>query len=272
MRRPLLRCAGFAAVIALTVVAPVAAQADRAGRFIDNCRRNNWNDYAQVCEIRDFSLTGLRGLVVDGRENGGISVYGWDRSDIKVVAMVQAQAESESDASEIARQVSISTNNGDIRAVGPTRNRRHESWSVSYEIWAPRQTALALSASNGGISVEGIQSRMELETSNGGLNLVDVDGDIRGRTVNGGVTARLTGDRWRGAGLDLRTSNGGVTLYVPDNYSARLETSTVNGGMNIGFPIAVQGNLGRRLTTQLGAGGAMISATTTNGGVTIRRR
>src|SRR5262245_58988847 len=272
-RRPLLRRFGFAAATLLTVAAPIAAQSDRAGRFIDNCRRNNnWNDYAQVCEIRDFTIAGLRGLVVDGRENGGISVYGWDRSDIKVVAMVQAQAESESDARDILRQITISTNSGEIRALGPARNRRHESWSVSYEIYAPRRTELSLTASNGGISVDGIQSRMDLETSNGGLNLVDVDGDVRGRTVNGGVTARLTGDRWRGAGLDLRTSNGGVTLYVPDNYSARLETSTVNGGMNLGFPIAVQGNVGRRITTQLGAGGATISATTTNGGVTIRRR
>ena len=271
-RRPLFRCFGFAAATVLTVAAPVAAQTDRVSRFMDNCQRNNWNDYVQVCNVREFTIAGLKGLVVDGRANGGISVYGWDRSDIKVVAMVQAQAESEAEANDIAREISISTNNGDIRAVGPTRNGRHESWSVSYESYAPRRTELALTAVNGGISVEGIQSRMELETSNGGLNLVDVDGDVRGRTTNGGVTARLTGERWRGAGLDLRTSNGGVTLYVPDNYSARLETGTVNGGLNLGFPIAVQGNVGRRITTQLGSGGATISATTTNGGVTIRRR
>jgi hypothetical protein len=46
----------------------------------------------------------------------------------------------------------------------------------------------------------------------------------------------------------------------------------VNGGMDINFPITVQGNIGRRLTTQLGNGGASIRAITTNGGVTIRRR
>jgi DUF4097 and DUF4098 domain-containing protein YvlB len=273
MRRPHpLLCAGFAFAIALTAAAPITAQTDRASRFMDNCRRNNGNDYAQVCDVREFTIAGLKGLVVDGRANGGISVYGWDRSDIKVVAMVQAQAESDAEANDIERGISISTNNGDIRAVGPTRSRRHESWSVSYEIYAPRRTELTLTANNGGISVEGIQSRMDLETSNGSVNLVDVDGDVRGRTTNGSVTARLTGDRWRGAGLDLRTSNGGVTLYVPDDYSARLETGTVNGGLHLGFPIAVQGNVGRHITTQLGSGGATISATTTNGGVTIRRR
>src|SRR5262245_44617246 len=134
MRRRLLRCAGFAAATALTVGAPIAAQTDRASRFMDNCRRNNWNSTGQLCDARDFTISGLRALVVDGRANGGISVYGWDRSDIKVVALVQAQAESDAEASDIARQISISTNNGDIRAVGPTRDRNHESWSVSYEI------------------------------------------------------------------------------------------------------------------------------------------
>jgi len=162
---------------------------------------------------------------------------------------------------------------GGIAASGPTRNSRRESWSVSYEIYAPRQTDLALTANNGGISVENVEGRMELETSNGGLSLNDVAGDVRGRTVNGGINAELTGDRWRGTGLDLKTSNGGVTIYLPTTYSAQLETGTVNGGMNIGFPVALQGNLeGRRISTQLGGGGARISATTTNGGVNIRRR
>jgi hypothetical protein len=46
----------------------------------------------------------------------------------------------------------------------------------------------------------------------------------------------------------------------------------VNGGLDLGFPITVQGNVGRRLTTQLGAGGATIRAITTNGGVSVRRR
>jgi hypothetical protein len=51
-----------------------------------------------------------------------------------------------------------------------------------------------------------------------------------------------------------------------------LDAGTVNGGLDLGFPITVQGTVGRRLTTQLGAGGATIRASTTNGGVSVRRR
>src|SRR5262245_28523091 len=132
MRRALIAAAIFA-----TAAVTSSAQTDRASRFNDNCRRNR-DDDARFCETRDFSLPALKGLVVDGKENGGVSVIGWDRAEIKVLAMIQAQAETESQAAEIARNVAIAVNNGDIRANGPTRNARHESWSVSYEIYVPR--------------------------------------------------------------------------------------------------------------------------------------
>lgn len=70
----------------------------------------------------------------------------------------------------------------------------------------------------------------------------------------------------------MRTSNGGVTLDIPQGYNAELETGTVNGGMEIDFPVTVQGRINRRIRTTLGRGGASIRAVTTNGGVKIRER
>jgi DUF4097 and DUF4098 domain-containing protein YvlB len=261
----------LSAALILALAGSAVAQSSQASRFVDNCRRNR-SDNEQFCETRDLTVAAARALTVDGRENGGITVHAWDKAGIQVVAMVQAQGETANEAQSIARQIVVTADNGIIRANGPQTRQRGESWSVSYEIWAPRQTELALTASNGGISVDGMNSRMSLETVNGGLNLTDVQGDVRGTTVNGGVTAELSGDRWQGSGLDLRTSNGGVHLYIPNGYSAMLETGTVNGGLDVGFPMTVQGSFGRSFTTQLGGGGAMIRAVTTNGGVSIRRR
>ena len=64
-------------------------------------------------------------------------------------------------------------------------------------------------------------------------------------TRNGGLNVTLSGDRWDGEGLDVETSNGGVTVTIPDGYNAELETRTVNGGLRIDFPITVQGELTR---------------------------
>ena len=102
--------------------------------------------------------------------------------------------------------------------------------------------------------------------------LSNVGGDIRGETTNGGLTLNLSGDRWDGAGLDVETRNGGITMSVPENYSAALETATTNGRISVDFPITVTGRINRELTTTLGAGGARIRAVTTNGGVRIQRK
>jgi hypothetical protein len=258
--------------IVFSTATTLAAQQSRATRWLENCRDRRWRDYVVFCETREMTLPVTKSLTVDGRQNGGAEVHGWDRNEIRVVAMIQAQDESDAAARDLAKQVNIVTSGGDVRADGPGRQSRRQSWSVDYEIWVPRNTDLRMSANNGGLAVDGVDSRIDLETTNGGLSLTDVGGDVRGSTTNGGVTVRLAGERWSGSGLDVRTTNGGVHLIFPSNYSARLETGTVNGGMDINFPITVQGSIGRRLTTQLGNGGATIRAITTNGGVTIQRR
>ena len=132
--------------------------------------------------------------------------------------------------------------------------------------------ALEVSTVNGAISLEGVTGPVVLNTVNGGIRLTEVAGDVHAETTNGGVSATLSGTTWQGAGLDLRTTNGGVTLEIPRGYNARLETGTTNGGFSTDFPITIQGSLGRRITTTLGKGGPMIRATTVNGGVRIRAR
>ena len=254
--------------------APALAQSRDSQRWLDDCRRGRFwggdRDREQYCDVREQTISARARLRVDGRENGGIHVIGSNRSDILVISRIQTQAGSESEAKEIADQIKIDMGD-DIRAEGPS-TRWRSSWTVSYEILVPRKTSLDLSANNGGISIENVDGRLEFETTNGGISLIGVAGDVRGSTSNGGVEVELTGDRWAGEGLDVRTSNGGVEVLVPANYNARLETGTVNGGMNIGFPVTVQGRLNRRLTTTLGDGGPLVRVTTTNGGVTLRRR
>ena len=113
---------------------------------------------------------------------------------------------------------------------------------------------------NGGITVANVRGELAFERTNGGISIDSVAGNVRGRTTNGGVDATLAGNTWDGAGLDLRTTNGGVRLRVPDDYSARLETGTVNGGIDIDFPVTVQGRIGREFSTTLGDGGPLVRA------------
>lgn len=263
----------LAGVATLVAAAPSAAQVRwNASADDEACnRQDRGRDYEGYCEVRTATLPAGDRLVVDGGTNGGIEVTAWDRSEIGVRARVSAHARGAERARELASQVRLLADDGRLGSDGPGTGRR-ESWAVSWEVMVPRSTDLSLETHNGGISVEGVEGAIDFDALNGGVHLVAVAGDVRGRTVNGGLHVELTGSTWAGRGLDVETTNGGVTLEVPEGYSAELETGTVNGGMDIGFPVTVRGRIGRSLTTTLGDGGPRIRATTTNGGVKITRR
>jgi hypothetical protein len=209
-------------------------------------------------------------LTVDGGQNGGISVLGWDRDEIRVVARMQASARRDRDASAILDELRIETGSA-VRASGP-RTRDGESWGVSFTVYVPRRTDLALDTHNGGIRIRDVDGSMRFRAVNGGVSLADIAGDVRGETQNGGLQVALAGSRWRGTGLDVRTQNGGVQLSLPERYDADLETGTVNGRFDIDIPITVRGRIDRTIRTQLGAGGPLVRVMTTNGGVSVRRR
>lgn len=244
----------------------------RADRFMRNCDDYGNSDRDHFCEVRDVTIKApARALLVDGRENGSVRFYGWDKNEVLVRALISAEAESVREAEDLAKEVKIVTDNDRVRADGPSYRRR-TGWYVSWEVWVPRQTNLDAETMNGSVSVEGVEGRMDLRAQNGSISLREVSGDVRGQTSNGSVNALLDGNAWKGEGLDLTTSNGSVNLEIPKSYNARLETGTVNGGMSIDFPITVQGFIGRRITTTLGSGGPRVRAVTTNGGVRIRQR
>ncbi|MGI8735137.1 MAG: DUF4097 family beta strand repeat-containing protein [Pyrinomonadaceae bacterium] len=264
-----LRLGVFVAATLSVSGAVALANGDKDGSL--SCRDNWYSDrLVGQCEIREQKLPAGGVLTVDARRNGGVSIKGWDQNEILVRARVQAAAATQAEADQLAKQIKIETSGGKIFAVGP-ESRKDSQWNVSYEIFAPRRTDLSLEAYNGGIYIADITGRIEFNAHNGGVVLKRVGGTVRGGTTNGGLVVELVGTRWDGEELDVKTTNGGIVLSVPENYSAHLETGTVNGHLSIDFPITVQGRISRELAVNLGGGGATVRAMTTNGGVKIKR-
>ena len=235
------------------------------------CRDNWYSDRLMGhCEIKEQTVAAGGTITVDARKNGGVSVKGWDRNEVLVRARIQTGAATQSEADDLAKQIRIETGGGKIFAEGP-ENRRDYHWDVSYEIFVPRRSDLSLEAYNGGISIADVNGRIEFTGHNGGVVLKRVGGLVRGATTNGGMVVELDGARWEGETLDVKTTNGGIVMSVPENYSAHLETGTVNGHLSVDFPVTVQGRITRELAVNLGSGGPTVRVMTTNGGVKIRR-
>lgn len=259
------------AVAALSMLPLHGARAQDVPQSDRGCSANNYeNGLATYAESRDQRLaTNSTNHVAPG-ENGSVRVHGWDQSDILVRACIQTAAPSESEAQALASQVKIAEGPGRIEPNGPSDDHRHH-WNVSYEVWMPAASNLEAEAHNGSIGIDGVHGEIRFNTVNGSVHLSKVGGDVDGSTTNGSVNIDLAGNSWSGKGLRAETTNGTVRMNIPANYSAKVETSTVNGRVHVGFPITVSGEIGKNLSFQLGSGGPTIEARTTNGGIFVGR-
>lgn len=242
------------------------------------CSQNySSSDRGSFQEIREFTVSASGALTVDGGKNGGIRIEGSDRSDILVRACVNAWGDSDEAAKALASSIKVDTGSV-VKAASD--NNEERKWSVSYEIFVPKNTDLSLTARNGGIGIKSVNGTMNFETMNGGVSLIDLSGNVRGRTTNGGIGVALTGNTWKGLGIDVATTNGGVNLSVPENYSANFEAGTTNGVFKSNVPsleVTQEDILGKtdswshskRVRASMNGGGPNIRVVTTNGGVKI---
>jgi DUF4097 and DUF4098 domain-containing protein YvlB len=218
-----------------------------------------------VCESRKATLPLAGGQLNVSGKNGGIEVTGEDRNDVALEAQVTAQASTRDEAEKLVHEVSIETN-GTIHAEGPKTG----NWSVNFKLRVPKHLAAELQTQNGGISLANLDGTVHAVTTNGGISLNNLSGDVHVTTTNGGLHISLAGDSWQGAGLVAKSTNGGVHMTMPPNYSAHLIAGTVNGGTHVGLPMTVsEFNSRRHIDGQIGHGGPTVQVETVNGGVSI---
>lgn len=233
------------------------------------CENNGGGDRARHCEIREQTFAGPGKLAVDGGVNGGATIKGWLRNDVLVRSKVETWADTQSEANLLASQIRVDAGAGQVHAAGP-ESVNNAGWSVSYEIFVPQTTDLDVKTHNGGVHISDVRGQIHFEAVNGGVHLARIAGDVSGTTINGGLHVELAGNSWEGRQLEASTENGGVTVAMPENYSAHIRTETVNGGVRSDFPITMRGRLDRNLDFNVGTGGPLIHLSTTNGGVTIK--
>ena len=256
------------------------SQGGRA-RFVSKVLRAHLDEVGRV-----FPYVATCGPELDTIPIADDDIFGqFCRDTIKEMALYTAIAHLDSyvkEAYALEKLVSMNPGSGDVE-VWPIEQQKdlfaffgdvQQSIGVVLTdscLMVPNKSNLDLETTNGGISVEDVEGEIRVEATNGGLYLARLAGDVSGATTNGGLEIELTGKKWNGRGMDVRSTNGGVSMEVPENYSANLEAGTVNGGISIDFPITVQGNLTRSIKATLGDGGPRIRVKTTNGGIHLTK-
>jgi hypothetical protein len=259
-----------AACIGLAVFPSLAQMKDNTEKQMTCNNGGGDRDRARHCEIREQSLPSIGRLTIDAGPNGGASVKGWMRGDVLVRARVEASGDTEGDAANLVSRVMVDSSGGQVHATGP-ESGNNSWWSVSYEIFVPQMSDVSLKTRNGGLNISDIRGQIQFDAVNGGVNLKRVAGEVTGATVNGGINVELSGTMLDARQMELSTHNGGVTVAMPAQYSARVQAETGMGRISSDFPLPPNAARSGKLEFAIGAGGPPIHITTGNGGIHLKK-
>jgi DUF4097 and DUF4098 domain-containing protein YvlB len=175
-------------------------------------------------------------LRVESEVNGGVQVQGWDKDTYSVTVCKAADA-SMNNVEQILSQIRLSVENGRVSVSGPSDQ---DNWTVFLLVRAPKSANLELRANNGPLSIYDLEGKLfasatngpislwgfsgdaDISAENGPIDLTGNSGKLRLHTENGPISVSLSGDAWRGSGLEADAKNGPLTLRVPKNYQSSL--------------------------------------------------
>jgi len=161
--------------------------------------------------------------------------------------------------------------------------------SLHIEVSVPQSTALDLGSSDGSVSVSGIKGEARLATSDGSIRVDNFEGSLRARTSDGSIEVagrfdlldlntsdgHISANVWTGSHLkeawNLRTSDGSITLGLPNDLSAFLDAWTSDGHIDLQLPVEVIGRVEKnRVHGKLHGGGPNLQVHTSDGSITLR--
>ncbi len=207
-------------------------------------------------------------LIVDNF-NGSVEITGWDQNTVDISGAKYASTQDLLNAIKI--EVSSAGNAVQVKSVRPG-GVHMGSLGAKYTIRVPRRTTLeSVASSNGSVRVEDVEGEIHLTASNGSVHLAASEAGqaIHLATSNGPIDLEL--DSPRSNDVVAKTSNGSVTLRMPEGAGAALHAATSStGSIRSDFEILTHGQLSRsHIEGTIGSGGPRIDLTTSNGNIRL---
>jgi hypothetical protein len=207
--------------------------------------------------------------------NGRVEVEAADGSTVEVRAERIAKAATESSAKELLPRIKIEEDIKPDRVAISTSKMNGvmigASFEVRYRVRAPKAASVKVTNTNGSITVSSMTGGIEAHGTNGGVTGKALAGGVIASVVNGQVNVDLAAVGSQK--VSLHTTNGAVSLALPDEAKADVDAMVTNGWITVsGVKIEVIEQSRRRIQGRMNGGGTPIELRTVNGSVRIRSR
>ena len=293
----------YARALLLIVLALLACSPARAGGSQKSNKTKAAAPPAPQAELlkrtttrRETKRLGHGGTVtINGAPDGSITVEGWSKNEVEIVAEIEVSAGTEEDLARLAAVngfiVESDFNRLTINTIG-THDRQYmkraardfpkklltSPWRVDYRLRVPAIVDLRIAAGRGPVSLSNVDGSVRLEAGGGAPSLFTLaGGDFEGTLVAGPVTLRVPARSWRGRGLSLRLASGDLTLELPATFDGDLDAVVLRAGRieNTHTGLVPRDDAptptARTLHARGGHGGATLSLTVGDGTLRIRQ-
>ncbi|SRR5581483_5418280 len=210
--------------------------------------------------------------------NGDIDATGIDGSEIEVSAVKTGP-----DADEVRIEVIPSADGVTICAVYPGssarcgdsyHNHSHHDNSeaqVHFNVRVPKNLRFSADNVNGSVRAEKMGRFVRANSVNGNVE-VSTAAWAQAETVNGSIEATMGDAAWNGT-LKIESVNGSITLDMPNDFSAEVSFSSLNGSIRSDFPLTTSDHwpVGHSASGRIGNGGRELKLKTVNGSVDLRK-
>ena len=242
---------------------------------------------AQRREVRRFGYGGT--VTIIGAPKGAVSVEGWSRNEVEVVADIELKGETEADLDSLAAVNSFvfdeDTNHLSILTTG-THDRSFMKknaknfpkkllnlpWRIDYKIRVPAVTDVEINAGHGPVNVSGFEGAIRLSATESETLLSLTGGVVSATITAGNVRLVIPVRSWRGGGADIRIAAGVLNVELPAGFNGDIDADILRSGKIIdkfgGFESRQKPGITERVVrARAGAGGAFFKFTVGDGTV-----
>lgn len=242
-------------------------------------------------ETRRFAFGGT--ITVIGAPRGAVTIEGWSRNEVELVAEIELNGPTEADLDQLANvngfvfdedlnHLSVLTTGTHDRSYMKKAAKNFPKkllnlpWKIDFKLRVPANSDLEINAGYGPVKVTAVEGSLRISATESETALT-LSGGLVSTTVTAGVVTLTVPVRsWRGAGADIRLATGIVNVDLPPGFNGDIDAEILRTGkiVNTHEGLASREKPGiteRTVRARAGAGGAFFRITVGDGTVNIRK-
>jgi hypothetical protein len=232
-------------------------------------------------------------VTIVGAPRGSITIEGWPRSEVDLVAEIEQKAETEADL-DILSRLNGFVFDSDANHVSVLTTGTHDKsfmrkaakdfpkrllglpWRVDYHLRVPVNSDLEINGGVGDIKLSGVEGAITLSSVEGESSLVLTGGVLSATVAAGNLLLSIPVRSWRGNGADVRVAVGTLSIELPAGFNGDIDAEVLRTGkiedtFGAFAPRQKPGMTATVMRARSGAGGAFFKFTVGDGRLLFKK-